>query len=77
MRPCLVKPFKASKIRSGYCYDDSSRKLILTFKHADRLDIAPVMAVKIAAPFDALAETADIINLLNWRAGFAGTVQRG
>ena len=20
--PCLIKPFKASKIRSGYCYDD-------------------------------------------------------
>ncbi|MGB1895387.1 MAG: ComF family protein, partial [Candidatus Puniceispirillaceae bacterium] len=32
-----------------------SRKLILPFKHADRLDIAPVMAVMIAAPFDALA----------------------
>ncbi|MGB1182051.1 MAG: double zinc ribbon domain-containing protein [Candidatus Puniceispirillaceae bacterium] len=53
--PCLIKPFKASKIRSGYCYDDVSRKLILPFKHADRLDIAPVMAVMIAAPFDALA----------------------
>ena len=59
--PCLVKPFKASKIRSGYCYDDGSRKLILPFKHADRLDIAPVMAVMIAAPFDALAETADLV----------------
>ena len=52
MRPLPDKPFKASKIRSGYCYDDVSRKLILPFKHADRLDIAPVMAVMIAALFD-------------------------
>lgn len=59
--PCLITPFKASKIRAGYCYDAASRQLILPFKHADRLDIAPVMAGMIAAPFQLLAATADLV----------------
>jgi len=59
--PCLIKPFSARPIRSSHCYDDASKGLILPFKHADRLDIAPIMASMMAPHFKALATDADIV----------------
>jgi len=58
--PCLIKPLPLLRIRAGYCYDAASRQLILPFKHADRIDIAPVMAAMLAPIFKQLAHKADI-----------------
>ncbi len=59
--PCHIRPFCASPIRAGFCYDEGSRALILPFKHADRIDLAPVMALMLAPLFCQLAAAADFV----------------
>ena len=59
--PCLIKPFPLRHIKAGFCYDAASRQLILPFKHADRIDIAPVMAAMLAPVFRQLAHKAAIV----------------
>ena len=40
---CAEKPFPFVKARAACLYDDASRGIILGFKHADRLDYAPML----------------------------------
>ena len=52
-------------IGAGLCldcwYDAASRQLILPFKHAGRIDIAPVMAAMLGPAFKQLADKTDIV----------------
>ncbi len=58
---CLARPRGFARARSACLYDDASRDLILQFKHADRLDLAPLFAAWLSrAAHDLLAE-ADVI----------------
>lgn len=41
---CMANPPPYSKARSVFRYDDHSKDLILSFKHADRTDLAPAYA---------------------------------
>ena len=41
---CLARPHDFTRARSLFRYDDSSKPLILAFKHGDRLDHAPAFA---------------------------------
>ena len=41
---CLASPRVFARARAACLYDDNSRDLILQFKHADRLDLAPLFA---------------------------------
>ena len=58
---CYIQPHYARPIRAGFCYNEGSRKLILPFKHGDRLDIAPVMARMLLPLFYPLASSADFV----------------
>jgi len=42
--PCLADPPRHDGIASGTLYNDTSRKLILTFKHGRRTALAPLLA---------------------------------
>ncbi|MYL97871.1 ComF family protein [Novosphingobium sp. FGD1] len=42
--PCLKDPPKHAGIAAATLYNDSSRKLVLAFKHGSRLGLAPMMA---------------------------------
>ncbi|MGB1398604.1 MAG: double zinc ribbon domain-containing protein [Candidatus Puniceispirillaceae bacterium] len=59
--PCLIKPFPLHRIKAGFCYDAASCQLILPFKHADRIDIAPVMVAMLGPAFKQLADKTDIV----------------
>ena len=52
-------PFQ--RARAAFIYDDASRPIILAFKHADRTDLAPVLATWLRRPAAALLADADII----------------
>ncbi|HEY2660109.1 MAG TPA: double zinc ribbon domain-containing protein [Caulobacteraceae bacterium] len=41
---CLARPRAYARARSAVIYDEFSRDLIVQFKHADRLDLAPLFA---------------------------------
>ncbi len=54
---CLARPRAYGRARAAVIYDEFSRDLILQFKHADRLDLAPLFAGWIGrAAGDLLAE---------------------
>lgn len=53
---CHLNPPPLGRIRAGYLYNDASRRLLLPFKHGDRLDLGPVLAQLLAAAFGRLAE---------------------
>ena len=58
---CLARPRAFGRARAACLYDDHSRDLILQFKHADRLDLAPLFASWIGrAAADLIAE-ADMV----------------
>ncbi|AXB76745.1 ComF family protein [Novosphingobium sp. P6W] len=42
--PCLADPPRHAGIAAGTLYNDTSRKLVLAFKHGSRLALAPMMA---------------------------------
>ena len=50
-----------SRARAVFVYDDASRHLVLSFKHADRTDAAPVYARWMARTGAALVAEADVI----------------
>lgn len=53
---CVAEPQRVRPARAAAFYDDGSKALILPLKHADRLDLAPLMARMMwAAGRDALA----------------------
>lgn len=60
--PCLATPPAFVRARAVFRYDDGSRRLILRFKYADRLEAAPAFAqwmARVARPL--LAAEADLI----------------
>jgi ComF family protein len=46
---CMTNPPPARPVRAATIYDEGSKALILPLKHADRLDLAPLMARLMAA----------------------------
>ena len=59
---CLARPSAFARARSAVIYDDASRDLVLQFKHADRLDLAPLFCAWISrAAADLVAETDAVV----------------
>ena len=69
---CLAVPPFYSRARSALRYDDASRDLVLSFKHADRLDYAPAFGRWLARAGAELVDQADLIVPvpLHWRRLF-------
>lgn len=58
---CLAAPPAVSPVRSALVYGEGARRLLLPFKHSDRLDLAPILArLTYAAARDAIDE-ADVL----------------
>jgi ComF family protein len=51
--PCLQLPPKHDGIAAGTLYNESSRRLVLAFKHGGRIALAPMMGRLIAAKLEA------------------------
>lgn len=58
---CLAKPPAFDQARAALRYDDASRDLILAFKRADRLDLAPTFANWLGSAGRDLLRHADIL----------------
>ncbi len=55
--PCQTRPRAFDRARAACLYDESSRDLVLQFKHADRTDLSPLFAAWISrAASDVLGE---------------------
>ena len=52
---CFQAPPPLAMIRAGLHYNDSSRQLILSFKHGDALQLTPFLAALVARDFAAMA----------------------
>ncbi|MDF1794475.1 MAG: ComF family protein [Thalassobaculaceae bacterium] len=67
---CLARPPDFDRARSAVLYDDTTRSLILSFKHADRLTLAPLFTAWMRAAGANLLEETDVIvpvPLHRWR----------
>ncbi|MCR9072695.1 MAG: ComF family protein [Alphaproteobacteria bacterium] len=67
---CLADPPAFDRARSAVLYDDATRPMILSFKHGDRLTLAPLFAAWMRAAGADLLDTADLIApvpLHRWR----------
>lgn len=58
---CQARPFVFARARAACLYDDASRELVLRFKHADRVDLAPLFAGWIGRSAAELIEVADAV----------------
>ncbi|MFT4089394.1 MAG: ComF family protein [Asticcacaulis sp.] len=58
---CLTHPFPFRQTRAAALYDEASRGLILAFKHADRLDLRPVLTGWLSRAGTDLLSQADVI----------------
>ncbi len=58
---CLARPRAFDRARAACLYDEVSREPILKLKHADRLDLAPLLARWVSRAAWPLIEGADII----------------
>lgn len=58
---CMARPRAFDAARAACLYDETSREPILKLKHADRLDLAPVLARWISRAARELLEEADAI----------------
>lgn len=58
---CETKPRAFHRARAACLYDEASRDPILQLKHADRLDLAPLLARWLSRAADVLVEEADAI----------------
>jgi ComF family protein len=58
---CLRRPPGFARARAALCYDAASQSLILPFKHADRTELAPVLAAMMARAGSALLAETDAI----------------
>ena len=58
---CMAKPRAFSRGRAACLYDDASRGVILQLKHADRTDLAPMLARWISRSARDLLEDADAV----------------
>jgi ComF family protein len=67
---CLASPPDFERARAVLVYDDASRRLVLGFKHADRLEAAPAFGRWLARAGAELTAEADLITpvpLHRWR----------
>jgi ComF family protein len=67
---CLAEPPVYDRARAVFAYDDHTRKLILAFKHGDRVDAAPAYAAWMRQTGADLIEASDVIlpvPLHRWR----------
>jgi len=67
---CLASPPDFARARAVLVYDDASRRLVLGFKHADRLEAAPAFGRWLARAGAELVAEADLIApvpLHRWR----------
>jgi ComF family protein len=58
---CRERPPVFRQARAALRYDDQARRLILPFKHADRLELAPVLASMMLRARAALLARADVL----------------
>nr|WP_240609585.1 ComF family protein [Phenylobacterium deserti] len=58
---CMARPRAFDAARAACLYDETSREPILKLKHADRLDLAPLLARWISRSASELLEQADAI----------------
>ena len=58
---CTLEPPPWGRGRAALRYDDQARRIILPFKHADRIDVAPALARHMARAGAALLRSADIL----------------
>lgn len=58
---CMARPRAFDRARAACLYDENSRDLILKLKHADRTDLAPVLARWLLRSARELLDTADLI----------------
>ncbi len=70
---CMRQPPRFRRARAVFRYDDHGKQLILRFKHADRLDMAPTLARWMARAGAELLADADVIAPvpLHWSRLFA------
>ena len=59
--PCQTRPPVVDRVRAACVYDDPVRALILGFKHADRVELAPMFARWIGRAARELIEDAEAI----------------
>lgn len=58
---CLARPPAFDRARAVFAYDAASKSMLLSFKHGDRTDLAPTLAVWMARSGAALLADADVI----------------
>lgn len=58
---CVAHPPPFAAARAAFRYDDGARRLILPFKHADRPDLARVLAARMAIAGRELLAEADLV----------------
>jgi ComF family protein len=58
---CIARPPRFVCARAAVAYDDASRDLILSFKHADRLEVVPLFARWIASAAHDALDGADML----------------
>ncbi len=73
--PCLAQPPRHDGVAAGTLYNDTSRRLVLAFKHGRRIALAPMMARLIAARMAAVDENWLLVPVplhrwRLWRRGF-------
>ncbi len=73
--PCLAYPPRHDGVAAGTLYNDTSRRLVLAFKHGRRIALAPMMARLISARMAAIDESWLIVPVplhrwRLWRRGF-------
>ncbi|MDG2005584.1 MAG: ComF family protein [Novosphingobium sp.] len=73
--PCLAHPPRHDGIVAATLYNDSSRRLVLAFKHSNRIALAPMMARLMTAKLDLAEEDWVVIPVplhrwRLWRRGF-------
>lgn len=73
--PCMAAPPRHDGIAAGTLYNEASRRLVLSFKHGQRIALAPMMARLIAAKLafvepDWLIVPVPLHRWRLWRRGF-------
>ena len=58
---CTLEPPPWGRGRAALRYDDQARRIILPFKHADRIDVAPALARHMVRAGAALLQSADLL----------------
>lgn len=78
--PCAQEPPGYDRARAALAYDEASRRLVIAFKHGDRLAGVPAFAKWMAAVGAELLADADIVTpvpLHRWRLLWRGYNQAG